>query len=758
MSQPQLYNQRSRTYTISSIFIMIILTLMMWEWLKPLLELTDTYTIQPFILYFALGLLLLWLRISPWLRVGIMSVFLLYFIHNLYIYDPFFSLDWLKFLASEALYSLRLILKGDLASHSNLVLTAVFLFLIWMASIVIYKLVLVKDKALYFFVVTAVFLAILDTFSPYSSVFPIIRIFIYGFSLLTFKHILRLSPFVKEQNPFSKDSYPVQWVIASAFMIVLVTWIGMFSPKAPPSWPDPIGFLQGYSNTVGENGIGFGGGAIQRIGYGTNDERLGGPFIMDDGLVFTTTTQGIGYWRGESKDIYTGKGWVQSEKEAESQVMVPMSGGGFNATDLLIHLYELDRGKLNTKAVTTDIVFEDQQDFPIVFYSGDPQELTVLPVESTANILEINRHSASLKVLSEEGAPSLLHGYTIESELPTFSTLALLEANMADVPADILEQYTQLPDTLPDRVGELALTITEPAETTYEKVKRIERYFRFNGYEYNIEQTAVPGEDQDYVDQFLFETMLGYCDNFSSAMTVLLRTLDIPARWVKGFTFGDITESVDGTYTTEVRNKNAHSWVEVYFPEIGWVPFEPTQSFYNPFTFERDDFESSSRMEDDMQMDPLDDPFNDLQNEADEASGGSGQQETSPKLFNWLTGKMAWTIGISILVVLLAAVIFYRRNIVLSWAIMRYREAADEKAFFHLYDWLIRYLGHFVQPRLPSQTMREYILELEEKLDITEFKTMTQVFERMRYGKNEDPSQLQKAYQLWRSIIHKLKS
>ena len=64
-------------------------------------------------------------------------------------------------------------------------------------------------------------------------------------------------------------------------------------------------------------------------------------------------------------------------------------------------------------------------------------------------------------------------------------------------------------------------------------------------------------------------------------MVVLLRSLEIPARWAKGFSPGSpATENGITTYT--VRNLNAHSWVEVYFDGYGWVPFEPTPSFQNP--------------------------------------------------------------------------------------------------------------------------------------------------------------------------------
>src|SRR5690606_38389217 len=70
-----------------------------------------------------------------------------------------------------------------------------------------------------------------------------------------------------------------------------------------------------------------------------------------------------------------------------------------------------------------------------------------------------------------------------------------------------------------------------------------------------------------------------YCDNFSTSMVVLLRSLDIPARWVKGFNEGEIVETKDDTDIYQITNNNAHSWVEAYMPGVGWMLFEPTIGF-----------------------------------------------------------------------------------------------------------------------------------------------------------------------------------
>src|SRR5699024_6422880 len=108
----------------------------------------------------------------------------------------------------------------------------------------------------------------------------------------------------------------------------------------------------------------------------------------------------------------------------------------------------------------------------------------------------------------------------------------------------------------------------------------IERYFSRGSFSYQTEDVPYPSIEQDYVDQFLFETQYGYCDNFSTSMVVLLRAVGIPARWVKGFSSGeqieDLSTDDQALYRYEIKNSNAHSWVEVYFPEIGCIPFEPT--------------------------------------------------------------------------------------------------------------------------------------------------------------------------------------
>ena len=133
----------------------------------------------------------------------------------------------------------------------------------------------------------------------------------------------------------------------------------------------------------------------------------------------------------------------------------------------------------------------------------------------------------------------------------------------------IRERYLQLPPLDP-RIPELAQQITANAPTAYDKAAAIEQYLRTR-FGYTLELSGAPTGDP--LAHFLFERRAGHCEYFAAAMTVMLRTLGIPARYVNGFLPGEYND-VGEDYI--VRASDAHSWVEVFFGEHGWIPFDPT--------------------------------------------------------------------------------------------------------------------------------------------------------------------------------------
>ena len=132
-------------------------------------------------------------------------------------------------------------------------------------------------------------------------------------------------------------------------------------------------------------------------------------------------------------------------------------------------------------------------------------------------------------------------------------------------------RYTQLPADMPPRVAELARDITAGADNPYDKAKAVEAWLKTN-ITYNL-AIDPPPFGSDGVDHFLFESKEGYSEYFGSAMTVLMRSLDIPARMTTGYTTGNL---VDGSNLYLVSDRHSHGWAEVYFPGYGWIPFEPT--------------------------------------------------------------------------------------------------------------------------------------------------------------------------------------
>lgn len=136
-------------------------------------------------------------------------------------------------------------------------------------------------------------------------------------------------------------------------------------------------------------------------------------------------------------------------------------------------------------------------------------------------------------------------------------------------PERISKTYLRLPELDP-RIGKLTADITKSARNEYDQASAVENYLRTRfGYTLQLPQTAV----KDPIANFLFVRKRGHCEYFASSMAVMLRTIGIPSRVVNGFRsdeFNDLT----GSYV--VRAKDAHAWVEAYFPGYGWQTFDPT--------------------------------------------------------------------------------------------------------------------------------------------------------------------------------------
>ena len=165
-------------------------------------------------------------------------------------------------------------------------------------------------------------------------------------------------------------------------------------------------------------------------------------------------------------------------------------------------------------------------------------------------------------------------GYEAVSNLGR-PTQAELRSASEGYPAEIRLTYLQLPDLDP-RIRELAAQLTAEFDNNYDRAGALERYLRDN-FRYTLDPPGIDPENP--IASFLFEAKSGYCEFFAATMTLMLRTQSIPARLVNGFQTGSFNP-IGKDFI--VRARDAHSWVEVYFPRYGWISFDPTPPDPNP--------------------------------------------------------------------------------------------------------------------------------------------------------------------------------
>ena len=134
-----------------------------------------------------------------------------------------------------------------------------------------------------------------------------------------------------------------------------------------------------------------------------------------------------------------------------------------------------------------------------------------------------------------------------------------------------LAPFLELPDSTTPRTIQLAADLR--AESTYDSILAYEQWLGANTA-YDLD-APVPADGQDAVDDFLFESRRGFCEQIASTLTIMLRSQGVPARLATGYVAGE-RDRVSGVW--KVRARDAHAWVEVWFPQTGWQAFDPTAS------------------------------------------------------------------------------------------------------------------------------------------------------------------------------------
>ncbi|MBE9115827.1 DUF3488 domain-containing protein [Lusitaniella coriacea LEGE 07157] len=289
-------------------------------------------------------------------------------------------------------------------------------------------------------------------------------------------------------------------------------------------------------------------------------------------VVLRVRSQAPGFWRVLAFDRYTGKGWDISRDEQLITVERPSWSYRF----FLSSAY--GRGKTQEVVQTYTVVNSLPNLLPALTH---PRWLYFPTPEVALDAEGSIRSPASLR----EGLT-----YTVISDVPQRDR-AQLRAATAKYSEPIRQYYLQLPPEVKKKVSavaeELLARSPKPITSPYEKALYLAQAIKQN-YS-RTTQFPTLKRNEDLVEAFLFRNEGGYPDQFATVLTVMLRSIGIPARLAVGFNTGEFNPFT-GFYL--VRNTDAHALTEVFFPDYGWFTFDPLpghelipQSFEEPQTF-----------------------------------------------------------------------------------------------------------------------------------------------------------------------------
>jgi transglutaminase-like putative cysteine protease len=285
-------------------------------------------------------------------------------------------------------------------------------------------------------------------------------------------------------------------------------------------------------------GTGGGGGTVESSLTSAGDSvDILGSIRLSPEVRFTVRSTEPTYWRVGSYDRYTGSGWVRTGSERPYEGSLP---GPVGESRTVSQRYTVE-SPLTVMPAAYKPTSVDDAPVPVVELPGGG--------------------------VAPDGELRPGDSYAVESQRPAASPRDLRGAG-TDYPSVVAERYTQLPSTTPDRVAARTNRITANADNPYDTARVIERWLE-NNRDYSLDVDRPRG---NIADAFLFEMEAGYCTYFATTMVTMLRSQDIPARLAVGYTPGQRVANDKWV----ARGLDSHAWVEVYFPDQGWVRFDPT--------------------------------------------------------------------------------------------------------------------------------------------------------------------------------------
>lgn len=709
--------------------------------LKLFGELNNVPYVQVLVYYFLFTQILLAVIPKWWLWIPAQIYGFAYAFYRSFPYQEPFGMDWIRLTWDSIRNQFFSFVSGETTSLPVAISLLLFMSLSTLASISLLK----TKKAWPSFLICFVYLLILQIFTENQVVDYLIPVLVIGMGLVGITHLSvngKRRSFLLSLGTLSA---------ASLLLSRLAVWsVERFEDQQEAVQAQATTYQQeletrGFYDWIETFSRGQ---AFRQTGYGESDSQLGGPIQQDFTPVFNAYTESPHYWRISTKELYTGIGWEREIQQVTEPIPFPFSA------------FPMNNGQIEeTETIRLEI---SNEDFTFIPYTYGTKEISYTE-DSNQQLVAFQMPSERFLLMEEEEEKVSLNAYQLLVQDRAVDADLMRETTLPDWIGNEATEYLQVPDTVPERVKDLAHEITQDATTQYDQVKAIEQYLKNNeDFRYSMQDAAFVPDGWDYVDHFLFESKVGYCDHFSTSMAVLARSLGIPTRWAKGFSSGELVIDDDGSTYRQITNANAHSWPEVYFEGYGWIPFEPTPSFAQPVTetqvleveepveaiepvaeTEEPDAlvpEADSSQVADTEPDPVE-----IQETQEAAASqievGARQAEASrPSHFIILFGLVS--------TVVLSVLFFFREKLMVSF--LRQSIKKEWLSPYQSFHWITR-LFEREKKKAPNQTIRRYyeqwIVFVPEKEEAIQ--TFIQLYEENLYAPSDRNSAFSTEQKEW---------
>ncbi|MFA5524666.1 MAG: transglutaminase domain-containing protein [Tissierellales bacterium] len=614
--------------------------------------------------------------------------------------------------------------KENIASDNMLLFWGILLILISIFT----AFILFKMKKIYLLLPLYIGSFIIYWYNFYDAAYWMISLFLVLFlTLMGLDKFYKVRITVKNPIHYEIEDFYSPWLKTVTTYGIIIVSIAMLLPKSNSyiQWPwlqetiysiyPDIVKLRSQDGTERESESAslF---SFSMTGYQGSKGKLGGPVVLSDKKIMTIHADSNHYLRGNVKHRYMGNHWEALTGSLENHPL------GYNFSG--ITEFEMENYYHETQISITNHSFASTTIFSpyraVEVYSNDDHVLNV----SYDNTLYFPNG-----VYDREK-----YFVRVQKPLP-YGILASRNLQLKKDSILDLGKYLQVPeDKITLRTKELTRELVKDKKTDLNKATAIESYLR-NNYEYNLNVSEVP-DDREFIDYFLFDEQEGYCTYFATAMSIMLRLEGIPTRYIEGY----LTQETEEPGIYEVRQKNAHAWVEAFIEPVGWMTFEPTPVYpiqsrlenFLPITVENEDSISSEIDNDIREPRPgFEDMLADDSLDGDDAATYNENDDLTAELQKNITNVLL------IIVLLIIPIKFLIGLFKHIYHEHRAKKLTNNKRIIYLYKQICRLLGFLSYSQVHGETHHEYADRIAYKFfthNVKGIQEITDIFVRSKYG------------------------